>query len=173
MQNSILLPINFLYFDFQKLAKNEPNPANRLRLIAMANIQQGKTLKSIAQILQVHWKTVQKWISNFRKKGLDGLFTQSKPGAPRKLTSEVDKWISDFMNALNSSINGGQITGRQLHALVEKEFEITCSLRTIYTTLHRLKFSWITARSVHPKSDLEVQELYKKLSRFSSKTNSE
>ena len=69
MQNSILLPINFLYFDFQKLAKNEPNPANRLRLIAMANIQKGKTLKSIAQILKVHWKTVQKWISNFRKKG--------------------------------------------------------------------------------------------------------
>ena len=64
MANPILLPENFSDFDFKKLAKNEPNPANRIRLIAMANIQEGKTLTSIAATLKVHWKTIQLWLSN-------------------------------------------------------------------------------------------------------------
>ena len=64
MANPILLPTNFSEYNFQKLAKKEPNPANRIRLIAMANIQEGKTLTSIATMLKVHWEvsaTVRAW----------------------------------------------------------------------------------------------------------------
>jgi transposase len=164
MPNPILLPENFSSYDFKEMSKKEPHPANRIRLIAMANIQENKTLESIAKTLQVHWKTVQNWLSNFRKKGIAGLYVKPKPGAPKKLNSTVEEWINKFIYALNADTTGGHITGKQLQALVEKEFSISCSLRTIYNTLHRLKFSWITARSIHPKSDLEIQALYKKLS---------
>ncbi len=80
----------------------------------------------------------------------------------------IEKWISDFINALNSDKSGGHITGKQLHTLVENQFSISCSLRTIYNTLHQLNFSWVSARSIHPKSDLEAQEQYKKLSIIAS-----
>ena len=59
---------------------------------------------------------------------------------------------------------GGRITGKQLQSIIAKEFSIKCCLQTIYNTLHKLKFSWITSRSKHPKSDPEIQELYKKFS---------
>ena len=67
--------------------------------------------------------------------------------------------------ALYGASVGGRITGKQLHKIVCKEFSVNCSLKTIYNTLHRLNLSWISCRSKHPKSDIEVQELYKKLCR--------
>ncbi|WP_425360907.1 winged helix-turn-helix domain-containing protein [Candidatus Tisiphia endosymbiont of Ceraclea dissimilis] len=39
-----------------------------------------------------------------------------------------------------------------------------CSLKTVYNTIHRLGFSWITSRSVHPKSNQATQNTYKKTS---------
>jgi len=78
----------------------------------------------------------------------------------------IDNWIKQFIDNLNCSDQNGHITGRQLHNLIQDEFSIRCCLRSIYNALHRLHFSWITARSKHPKSDAEVQEIYKKLSNF-------
>jgi transposase len=158
------LPSNFSEFNFKAMMKGERNPHNCMRLLAMLHIQEGKTLQATADILKVHMKTVQKWLAQFRAGGIDALFVQPKPGAPRKLNAKIEDWISDLLHSLNSETSGGQITGKQIHALVEKQFSISCSLRTIYNALHRLNFSWITSRSIHPKANLEVQEVYKKIS---------
>jgi len=171
LANPILLPSEFGSYDFIAMSRKELNTKNRVRLLAMANIQEGKTLEHIADLLKVHWKTIQSWLANFRKGGLEGLYVKSKRHKPRKLDSSVEDWINKFINALNAEATGGYITGKQLHGLVEKEFSIKCSLRTIYNTLHRLNFSWITSRSKHPKSDEEVQALYKKLSTAISKVD--
>jgi len=45
-----------------------------------------------------------------------------------------------------------------------EEYGVKCSLRTVYNTIHRLGFSWITSRSMHPKSNQEIQNTYKKTS---------
>lgn len=164
MANPILLPANFESYNFIAMSRKESNSKNRIRLIAMANIQEGKPLTHIAASLKVHWKSIQSWLANFRKQGISGLYVKSTKPKPRKLDDSVDKWIAKFMRALNEQDTGGYITGKQLHMLVEQEFATKCCLRTIYNTLHRLGFSWISSRSKHPKSDEEVQALYKKLS---------
>ena len=66
MPNTLLLPENFATYDFVVLAKNEPHPQNRLRLIAMGHIQDGNKLKVVALYVKVHWKFVQRWLANFR-----------------------------------------------------------------------------------------------------------
>lgn len=168
MSNSILLPKDFMSYDFIKLSKKENNAKNRLRLIAMAHIQEGTPLTKIAEALKVYWKTIQSWLAKFRQEGLSGLYVKTKKPKSRKLDKTVEEWITKFINSLNTKATGGYITGKQLQTLLEKEFSVTCCLTTIYNTLHRLKFSWITARSKHPMSDEKVQELYKKLSRTST-----
>ena len=170
MPNTLLLPENFSAYDFVSLAKKEPHPQNRLRLIAMSHIQEGSTLKVVASYIKVHWKSVQRWLTNFRLGGLDALYVKATKHKPQKLNDEIQNWIKSFLEALNANDTGGYITGKQLHNLIEKEFSVNCCLRTVYNTLHRLKFSWITARSKHPKSDAEIQELYKKLSSVSQKS---
>jgi len=166
MPNRLLLPENFSKYNFVELSKKEPNPRNRLRLIAMSHIQDGKTLKVVASYVKVHWKSVQRWLTDFRLGGINSLYVKTTKYKPQKLNKEIQNWINDLLESLNSNDTGGYITGKQLHNLIEKEFSINCCLRTVYNTLHRLKYSWITARSKHPKSDLEIQALYKKLSRL-------
>ena len=169
MPNTLLLPEKFATYDFVSLAKKEPHPKNRLRLIAMGHIQDGKTLKVVASYIKVHWKSVQRWLTNFRMGGIDALYVKTTKHKPQKLNEEIQNRIKHFLEALNANDTGGYVTGKQLHDLIEKEFSVTCCLRTVYNTLHRLKFSWITARSKHPKSDEEIQALYKKLSRLPQK----
>ena len=164
MANRMILPQDFLNYDFVAMAKHEPKGKNRLRLLAMAHIKEGKPLTQIASSLKVHWKTIQSWIAQFRLGGIANLYVKIKKMKPRKINSTIDSWIKQFIDQLNCSNQGGYITGKQLHHLIEKEFSIKCCLRSVYNALHRLNFSWITSRSKHPKSDVEVQELYKKLS---------
>lgn len=165
MPNRLKLPSDFDKYNYSKLARSEKNPKNRVRLLAMANIKAGMTLESIAVVLNVHWKTIQQCLYRFRKEGISGLYVRSTKQKATKLGADIEKWISQFMEALYSSPVGGRITGKQLHKIVCKEFSVSCSLKTIYNTLYRLNLSWISCRSKHPKSDTEVQELYKKLCR--------
>ena len=170
MPNRLLLPENFATYDFIGLAKKEPHPHNRLRLIAMQHIQEGNTLKVVASYIKVHWKSVQRWLANFRLGGIDSLYVKERKHKPQKLNDDIQNWIKNFLEALNANDTGGYITGKQLHEFIEKEFSVNCCLRTVYNTLHRLKFSWITARSKHPRSNAEIQEVYKKLSRLSQQS---
>ena len=105
------------------------------------------------------------WLSQFRKGGIANLYVKTGKKKPNKINTTIDNWIKKFVNELNCSGQGGYITGKQLHQLIEKEFSIKCCLRSVYNALHRLNFSWITSRSKHPKSDAEIQEVYKKLSK--------
>ena len=172
MANPILLPHDFASYNFIDMAKKESNAKNKIRYLAMVHIQEGKTLMQIAKMLKIYWKTIQLWLANFRKFGLIGLLVKERKEKARKLDTKVEDWISSFINELSESDSGGYITGKQLHGLVEQHFKVKCCLRTIYNTLHRLKFSWITSRSKHPKSDLEVQDLYKKFCKIGDGTNS-
>ena len=163
MSNPIILPSNFHKYDYAKLARKESHPKNRIRLLAMANIKEGMTLEAIGKVLKVNWKTIQTWLYRFRKEGISGLYVRTTKYKPTKLGTKVEQWICDFMKALYSDPTGGSITAKQLLGLVKQHFSVECCLQTIYNTLHRLNLSWISCRSKHPKSDQEVQRLYKKL----------
>jgi transposase len=169
MATQILLPNDFLNYDFVAMARKEANSKNRMRLIAMANIKDGKTLTQIADSLKIHWKTIQVWLAQFRKGGINALYVKTTKNKPKKLNDAIEIWVAEFINNLNSKETGGYTTGKQIHALIEQKFSIKCCLRSVYNLLHRLNFSWITARSKHSKSDPEAQELYKKLSKSSKR----
>ena len=165
MSNQILLPDDFWDYDFVAMARKEAHAKNRLRLLAMANIKEGKTLTQIADSLKIHWKTIQTWLAQFRKGGINKLYVKVNKDKPKKMNATIESWVDAFIKALNSNDTAGHITGKQLHALIKEEFSIKCCLRSVYNMLHRLNFSWITARSKHPKSDEEIQNVYKKLSK--------
>ena len=156
------LPADFHEHDFLWLIKKEPNPRNRFRLLAMHHLQQGKDLCYVANIVEHHWKTVQSWLSRFRRSGFEGLFESPRSGASRKITGDAEQWLHDTLTQMSESKTGGYITGRELQKLLREQHGVKCTLKTVYNTMHRLKFSWITSRSIHPKSNPEVQEAYKK-----------
>ena len=121
--------------------------------------------KAISAIVKSHWKTVQSWLRRFRNNGFEGLFESQRSGAPRKLNTKQESAIFDKINELSASKTGGYITGKELHNMLIEQYNAKCALKTVYNTMHRLGFSWITSRSMHPKSNKETQNTYKKTSR--------
>lgn len=162
MSRPIKLPTNFHKYDYVDLYKKESNYKNKIRLLAMSHIKECLSLQETAKVIKTPWHTIQSWLQNFRKNGLKGLYIKTKKYKPSKITKEIKDWIFKFMEVLYSSDVGGSITGKQLSLMVNERFNIKCCLQTIYNALHSLNLSWISCRSKHPKSDLEVQKLYKK-----------
>lgn len=162
MPRPIKLPLDFYDYDFINLYRVEQNSKNKIRLLAMAHLKEGRGLQATGKILKIHWKTIQTWLQNFRKAGIKGLYIKNTRYKAPKITNEIKDWIAEFMEKLYSDEVGGSITGKQLLVIVKDHFNVECCLQTIYNTLHSLNLSWISCRSKHPKSNLEVQELYKK-----------
>lgn len=142
--------------------KKESHGRNRIRLLAMHHLQLGKSLKSVAELVRLHWTTVQAWLKRFRESSFTGLFESHRSGAPRKLQAEQESFLADKIKKLSEDKTDGYITGKELHRMLIDKYNTKCSLKTIYNSLHRLGFSWITSRSIHPKSNTEVQNAYKK-----------
>lgn len=162
MARPLILPIAFCEHDFLSLMKKESHGRNRVRLLAMHHLQLGKSLKSVAELVKSHWITVQAWLQRFKKLGFDGLFESQRSGAPRKLNVAQDAFLSDIIKNLSENKTNGYITGKELHQMLIDKYKVKCSLKTVYNSLHRLGFSWITSRSIHPKSNIEAQNAYKK-----------
>jgi len=158
----LILPKGFHDHDFLNMMKHESHGRNRIRLLAMHHLQLGNSLKTVSVIVQAHWKTVQSWLSRFRSHGFDGLFESHRSGASRKLGSIEESFLSEKINMLSENKTGGYITGKELHNMLIDQYDAKCSLKTVYNTIHRLGFSWITSRSMHPKSNQETQDTYKK-----------
>lgn len=142
--------------------KKEPHARKRIRLLAMHHIQSGKSLRAVSELVQCHWATVQRWLKKFKEFSFEGLSESYRSGAPRKLTALQEEYLSSKIKELSEDKVNGYITGKELHQILVNQDNIQCSLRTIYNSLHRLGFSWITSRSMHPKSNAEIQDAYKK-----------
>lgn len=161
MGRKLILPEDFKSHDFLKIMRTMKHARNRIRLLAMHHIQLGKSLKNVAKIVQYHWITVQQWLKRFKEEGFDGLYESQRSGAPRKIEKEVEAFISEKLSKLSEAKTGGYITGNQVHQIIIDKFNTKCCLKTVYNTMHKLNFSCITSRSIHPKTSIEVQEEYK------------
>lgn len=68
--------------DFFQLAKREPHPRTRIRLLALGNLQQGKTKREIINTFHITFPTLREWLLRFISEGVEGL--RERPGKGRK-----------------------------------------------------------------------------------------
>jgi transposase len=166
MGRKLHLSESFKEQDFLKIMRKMKHGRNRIRLLAMHHIQLGKSLAVVSSIVKVHWSTVQGWVKRYNALGFEGLYEGKRSGAPRKIADISEQFIITKIATLSQAKTGGYITGKEMRQELIDKYGIQCCLKTIYNTLHRLNFSWITSRSIHPKSNLEIQDQYKKALRL-------
>jgi transposase len=156
------LPEGLQAHDFHTLAKNEPHARTRVRLLGMAHLQEGWSTHAIATALRVHETTVHGWVLRFKTAGLDGLKESPRSGATRKLPANQEAKFKDAVISLQEQRSGGRITGHDIRALLEEQFQVSCCLNSVYNLLARLGLVWITVRSKHPKQSQASQDSFKK-----------
>src|SRR5512144_2333575 len=80
MPTAVELPEPLCEHDFTDLARRALDGRVRVRLLALAHLQEGKTPRDIGAMLKVHEKTVLKWIRRYRARGVEGMAEQPGRG---------------------------------------------------------------------------------------------
>ena len=156
------LPGDFFEVDFISLFKKENSPHIKIRYLGLSHIQEGATISHVASILRVSPRAVTYWIKRFKDNGLEGLRDKEGRGAKTKLPSDKENKFRDKIIAMQEKRKGGRVKAQDIQKMLEKEFEVSCSISAIYLLLKRVGLHWISSRSRHPKQSQEVQDLFKK-----------
>ena len=162
MPRQAYLPKAIYDYDFKKLSKIEKNPRAIIRMLGMSHLQKGNTITATAQLLMVRQGTVRDWIQSFSKYGLQGLYDSPKSGRRSKLSKEELDELPNAIEELQHKRKGGRIKGLDIIELIFNKYNVKYTLNGIYTLLHKIRMSWVSARSKHPHSKAEDQELFKK-----------
>ena len=155
-------------YNFPKLARTEANPRERIRFLAMAHIQDGKSFNKVAQMFKVNPRTISVWVSKFRVEGIEGLREKPGRGAKPFLSSDRYEEFRKEVERLSKERCGGRIRGKDIGQVLAKKFGISPKKSCLYTLLQKAGLVWITARSRHPKADEQVQLAFKKTSKKKS-----
>lgn len=148
--------------DFFRLAKREPHPRKRIRLLALGHLGSGKTKTEVTVMFKVSFPTLRLWLTRFIDEGIEGLNERARRGRKKKLETEREEEFCQRIEQLQLQRNGGRIRGQDVQALLKEKFCADYALPSVYHVLERCGLSWVSARSKHPKSDPLAQEEFKK-----------
>jgi transposase len=152
------------WHDFVKLYRKEKNARVKIRFLGLFHLQQGRSYKEVAQILQVEATAPQRWVKRLARGGIAALQEQPGRGRKRKLKLESQEQFCEAVEQLQEQRQGGRARARDVQELLKEKFKADYALSGVYHVLHRSGLSWITARSKHPKADIILQETFKKTS---------
>lgn len=116
-------------------------------------------------MFQVSLTALRKWLLRFLNGGIDGLRAKTGRGRKRKLPFDREEEFRQQVELLQENLEGGRIRGQDVQVLLKEKFCVDHALPSVYHVLERCGLSWISARSKHPKSSLEIQEDFKKNSK--------
>src|SRR5690349_17696017 len=151
MARKTQLPRSIYQHDFIALAKQEKNATVRIRLLALSHLQSGKSFSEVAQLVYITRQALHHWVNRFAQGGIIGLYDKSGRGNKPKLASNQEDAFIEALNKLKEEQKGGRVRGCDILQMMKEKFNIDCTLNTVYHTLARLKFVWITGRSCHPE----------------------
>jgi len=152
-------------YNFKDLLKSEKCSKIKMYLLALEQVQKGKSICEIAKIFNVHFNSVRAWIERFIKEGIIGLKRKHGQGRKRKLTE--DEAFKNSVLEMQKDKSGGVIRGIDILKMMKEKFGVDCCLSSTYVYLKRARLVWITGRSKHPNIDLKSQSSFKKTSKKS------
>lgn len=156
------LPAEIYRHDFGKLSRQEKEGRVRIRLLGLFHIQEGKSYRETAKLLQVENTAPKRWVKRLGKGGLAALQSQPGRGRKRKLKVQERERFCEIVEQLREARVGGRLRAKDIQLLLAEKFNVHYALSSVYHILHESGMSWITGRSQHPKADIKVQEAFKK-----------
>jgi transposase len=145
-------------------AKQEKSAKVRTRLLAIAAVLEGKTKTYAAKLAGITISNIRIWIKRFNEQGFEGLKSKKQWGRPTLWTNQVEEFLKAkvIQGACFETDNRVTFRLEDLQVILKKEFDLHYGISTIWYKLKQLGLSWISVRQQHPKSNLELQEDFKK-----------
>ena len=146
-----------------KIAKREPNPRVRQRLLAIRLVVMANTVPQAAKAVGLKERQTRNWIHRFNAEGVNGLRDRPRPGQPVKLTRQKESVFREqIVKAASPKDPTGNLTVKDIQRILREEFDADYCLGGTYFLLHRLGFSSLVPRPRHPQADQQTQDQFKK-----------
>ena len=145
-------------------ARSERNALQRDRYRAVLLALEGGEAADIGKALGRARRSVQDWVYAYRDGGIENLRPKPRPGRPTKLPREREAELMARLDAGPTPADGGVCTlrGRDVVAILRREFGVRYSLDGAYDLLERLGYSCLTPRPLHERSDPAQIEQFKR-----------
>jgi len=142
-----------------QLYRQEKDYQNRTRLHALWLVRQGRTMKEAAQLVGVHHRTVQEWVSWYRQGDIAEVLSHrhgGHSGPKRRLTPEQEA-------ELKAQAEAGELrTIWDGVAWAKQTQNVTYTYWGMRWVFERLDLRKKVPRSISPKASAEEQEAWKK-----------
>lgn len=114
---------------------------------------QRRTVPEIARIFAVEHKTVRKWLGRFNAKGPAGLYDESRPGRPRKLTQSVCQQLLEMVqdDPQRSGYLAAFWTVAMLVLALAKQLRLRVGPSAVRQALHQARLAWGRPRLAMPR----------------------
>jgi transposase len=144
------------------------------RLLAIALAIEGMDRASAARICGMDRQTLRDWVHRYNAEGVAGLSNRLAPGAARRLDAEQMRAFAALVEHGPDIETDGVVRWRcvDLVRKIKEKFGVDYHERSVGKLLAAIGYVRISVRPQHPKSDPEVQEVFKKLSQRRSASNS-
>jgi transposase len=125
--------------ELETAANCAPTLASHRRMMAIRMLLLGYTHDQVAELYSIHRRTLQIWINNFNRRGIDGLIEKKSPGRPRKITHEQTQ---TYRQLVEQPEKAGEIhwTARKFHGYLAERFNHEVGYRTVVRWLHEQNF---------------------------------
>lgn len=120
-----------------KLIRKERNARMKLKLLAVLHFQDGKSRYQIADFLKVSRTSVNRWISLYLSKGLEGLQDKAHSGRPSILTKEQLIQLKSYLDSQSVRGKDGKLTGREVQLYIEQQFGVQYEISSVYKLMER------------------------------------
>lgn len=148
-------------YDFDQLARREPNGRRRIRLLALAHLKAGRNYVEVAQALRTTRHAVMRWMQWFAAGGMARLAGVPHTWSTRKLPKAQEEAFRQAVEQLQAERGGGRVRAEDIRQLLDEQFHVHYSRDSVYRLLKRLKMAWISVRSIHPDANPAAQAEFK------------
>jgi transposase len=145
-------------------ARRSSDTKQARRLLAIAMVLEGHPRQLAAQAGAMDRQTLRDWVHRYNAEGLEGLADHPRSGRPGRLTqaqlAELAQWVNDGPELETDGVVRWRCI--DLRERIAARFEVELHERTVGKILKKLNFSSLSVRPIHPQSDPEAQEIFKK-----------
>jgi transposase len=149
-------------YDFDRLARREPNGRRRIRLLALAHLKEGRNHVETAQALRTTRHAVMRWMQWFAAGGMNRLAGVPHTWSTQRLPPAQEEAFRQAVERLQAERGGGRLRGEDIRQLLDEQFHVHYSRDSVYRLLKRLKIVWISVRSINPDTEPAAQAEFKK-----------
>lgn len=150
----------------RRLAKGSRAGAQSRRLIALAEIYDGRRRSDAARLAGVGLQIIRDWVLRFNAEGPAGLNDRKAPGPRRKLTDDQRAALAEIVETGPIPAIHGVVRWRRsdLAQWLWEEFGVSLDVTTVGRELRRLGYAKLSARPRHYAQNEYAVAAFKKTS---------